>query len=229
MQQQHGVRGRDRTGSGTSFWLALLAALGLHTIILLLPIAMQTPAPDSSIDLVELQLTTYSPPAPFADPVPEPPEPVAEAEELIAEVATPEIQAAPPAPTQVPVQKEEDATAIEPQRNRVTQSILAARFFTQESEADKLFGKPLVLPDTAAYNRFQQPIGQDMITMLDQPLPDLPFAYTPGLVRFAYDPGVKGDLQRFWDVITPEFGWKTDSGFEVRCIWVLVIVGCGWK
>ena len=65
--------------------------------------------------------------------------------------------------------------------------------------------------------------------MLDQPMPDLPFAYTRGLVKFAYDPGLKGDLQRFWDVITPEFGWRTKNGTEFRCIWVLIIGGCGWK
>jgi len=65
--------------------------------------------------------------------------------------------------------------------------------------------------------------------MLEQPLPDMPFAYTPGLVNFDYDPGVKGDLQRFWDVITPEFGWRTNNGTEFKCVWVLVIAACGWK
>ena len=65
--------------------------------------------------------------------------------------------------------------------------------------------------------------------MLDQPLPDLPFAYTHGLVNFAYEPGVKGDLQRFWDVITPEFGWRTKYGTEVKCILILVVAGCAWK
>jgi len=68
-----------------------------------------------------------------------------------------------------------------------------------------------------------------MIDMLDQPMPDVPFAYTPGLIYFAYDPGLKGDIQRFWDVITPEFGWRTKYGTEVRCKLILVIVGCGWK
>jgi hypothetical protein len=68
-----------------------------------------------------------------------------------------------------------------------------------------------------------------MIAMLDQPMQKVPFAYTPGLVKFAYAPGVKGDLQRFWDVITPEFGWRTKNGTEFRCVWVLIIGGCGWK
>jgi hypothetical protein len=65
--------------------------------------------------------------------------------------------------------------------------------------------------------------------MLDQPLPDVPFAYTPDLVYFAYEPGVKGDLQRFWDIITPEFGWRTKYGTEVKCGLLLVIIACGWK
>ena len=68
-----------------------------------------------------------------------------------------------------------------------------------------------------------------MLTMLNRPMQDLPFEYTPGLVHFAYVPGVRGDLQRFWDVITPEFGWRTNNGTEVRCKLLLVVIGCGWK
>jgi hypothetical protein len=227
MQQR--TRGRDKTGSGTSFWLALAAALGLHAIFLLLPMTKQATTPETSHARIELQLTKYSPPEPAVEPAPEPPEPNTEAEGVVAKAMPHQTEAALPAPAQVAVPKEEIATRVEARRDRVTQSILAARFFRQEPEADKLFGRPLKLPDTATYNRFQQPVGENMMTLLDRPLPDLPFAYTPGVVKFAYDPGIRGDLQRFWDVITPEFGWRTDNGTEVRCIWVLVVVGCGWK
>lgn len=52
--------------------------------------------------------------------------------------------------------------------------------------------------------------------------------HTPGLIRFAYATGMKGDLHRFWDAITPEFGGITKYGTEIKCKWVLVIVGCAW-
>ena len=93
----------------------------------------------------------------------------------------------------------------------------------------QLFVQRVELHDSDPHTTFQFPEQENMITMLNQPMPELPFAYKAGLVNFAYDPGIKGDLQRFWDVITPEFGWRTKHGTEVRCIWILVIGGCGWK
>ena len=117
----------------------------------------------------------------------------------------------------------------EPEKRLLTSTILARQFITEESATDQLFGKPLQQPGTELYKEFHYPLRPDLLTMLDKPIPDVPFDYTPGLVYFAYDPGVKGDLQRFWDVITPEFGWRTKYGTEVRCVLVLVLVGCGWK
>jgi len=213
-------------------WLALAAALGLHAIILFLPIAGQAPVSESIPAQIELQLITFNP-QPVAEQVPdqqaeiEPPEIFTEPEEIIAKTAPEAFEPAPPPVADV--KKQKFASLSEAERTRLTRSILSAQFITQESETDKLFGKPLGLPDTAPQKDFHYPVRPNMISMLDQPLPDLPFAYQPGLVRFAYDPGVKGDLQRFWDVITPEFGWKTNNGTEIRCIWVLVVMGCGWK
>lgn len=117
----------------------------------------------------------------------------------------------------------------EPEREQLTNTVLSRQFFTDESAADQLFGKPLPQHNTELRKEFHYPPRQDMIDMLDQHMPEVPFTYTPGLIYFAYDPGLKGDIQRFWDVITPEFGWRTKYGTEVRCKWVLVIVGCGWK
>ncbi len=115
------------------------------------------------------------------------------------------------------------------ERRQLTNTILARQFFTEESAVDQLFGKPLPQHNTEIQKEFHYPLRQNMISMLDQPMPEVPFGYTPDLVYFAYEPGVKGDLQRFWDVITPEFGWRTKYGTEVKCILLLVIVGCGWK
>lgn len=108
-------------------------------------------------------------------------------------------------------------------------TILTRQFISEKPVTEQLFGARL-WPDSSEPRReFHYPARPDLLNMLDSPMPDLPFAYTPDLVRFAYDPGVKGDLQRFWDVITPEFGWRTKYGTEVRCKYVLVIVACGWK
>ena len=238
MPKRQQARGRNRTGSKTSIWLALAVALGLHAILLLLPMSRQIPQSASSPAQIELQLTTFSPqqpapqvPEPPTEPDPEivPPEAIAEAEEMIAEVKPEIIQAEFPPDPLMDAQPNEFADLSESERSRITSSILSAQFITRESEADKIFGKPLELPGSDVRKEFHFPTRPNMISMLDQPMPDLPFAYTPGLVRFAYDPGMRGDLQRFWDVITPEFGWRTDNGTEVRCVWVLVIVGCGWK
>jgi len=238
MQNRQQARGRNRTGSRTSIWLALAAALGLHAIVLLLPISRQIPPTESSPAQIELQLTTFSPqqPAPQVpeaptEPEPEivPPEVILEPKEFIAEVKPEVIQPEPPPDPLIEMQVTEFADLSESERSRITRSILSAQCITHESEADKLFGKPLELPGSDMQKEFHYPIRPNMISMLDRPMQDLPFAYTPDLVRFAYDPGVKGDLQRFWDVITPEFGWRTDNGTEFRCILVLVIVGCGWK
>jgi len=111
----------------------------------------------------------------------------------------------------------------------MTNTILARQFITEESVTDQIFGKQSQQKHTELIKEFHYPVRPDMLVMLKRPMQELPFAYTPGLINFAYEPGVKGDLQRFWDVITPEFGWITDNGTEFKCKWLLVIAGCGWK
>ena len=155
MQKRQQARGRNRTGSRTSIWLALAAALGLHAIVLLLPISRQIPLTDSSPAQIELQLTTFSPhqaapqvPEPPTIPEPEivPPQVIPEPEEGIAEVKPEVIQPEPPPDPLIEMQVNEFTDLSESERNRITRSILSAQFITQESEADKLFGKPLELP-----------------------------------------------------------------------------------
>ena len=51
-----------RTGKKTGIWLAFSFALGLHFILLFLPIASQMPVPENSRAPLELQLTTFNPP-----------------------------------------------------------------------------------------------------------------------------------------------------------------------
>lgn len=235
----------SRKGKKTGIWLAFFLALGLHFTLLFLPLTSQIPVPEDTRSFIELQLTTFSPqpvePLPPdidpEDPVTEPlPEPVLRPK-LPKVVLEDQVE---PVPAKTEVDSLTTGPAArnlppdldnmsDPARAQLTNTILMRQFITDESAVDQLFGKPLVQNNTEIQREFHYPNKKNMITMLDQPLPGVPFAYEPDLVHFAYEPGVKGDLQRFWDVITPEFGWRTKYGTEVRCIWVLVIVGCGWK
>jgi hypothetical protein len=245
MQSDRQKKLEIRTGKKAGIWLAFSFALGLHFVLLFLPIAVQTPVPDNSRVPIELLLTTFSPqPEASLPPIQKPEEPVTKPQPI------PQLTTAPPAVVHED-QTEPAPAGSEPaalttrlvarnlppdldnmskqEKRQLTSNILMRQFITEDSAVDKLFGKPLVQTNTEIQQEFHYPLKQNMLTMLDQPLPDMPFAYTPGLVYFAYEPGVKGDLQRFWDVITPEFGWRTRYGTEVRCILVLVLVGCGWK
>jgi hypothetical protein len=230
-----------RTGKKTGIWLALAVALGLHAVILLLPLNRQVPNSEYVQVPIELQLTAFSPPepvqiaelpAPVAQPLPAPePKPELMPEHLESVVDTqPETEQ--PLLTPIPLLRDFELdlkNLSEQEKSQLTNTILSRQFISEESAADQLFGRLLEQHSSELQREFHYPVREDMISMLNQPMPDLPFAYTPGLINFAYDPGVKGDLQRFWDVITPEFGWRTDNGTEFKCIWVLIIAGCGWK
>lgn len=243
MQVKRQTPVRFRSGKKADIWLSLSIVLGLHAIMLFLPIASQIPLDEDLRAPIELQLITFKPqatapletlpepevqlPASVTELTPEPPKNVVETHaENRPAVITPTPETAGLEARQL--QPDLD-TMSEPEKRHLANTILARQFSTKQSAADQLFGRPLVQQGSEFQSEFHFPHRQDMIAMLDQPMPDVPFAYTPGLVYFAYEPGVKGDLQRFWDVITPEFGWRTKYGTEVRCVWVLVIVGCGWK
>jgi hypothetical protein len=205
-------------------WVALATALALHALLLTLPLT--SPSPPARTRSIELELTTFLPtpqiaPGPVAEPAPavEPP-PVPEGR--LAEAIPPT-----PLPTPaVPDARQQPAAHRQSRAN--TAVILSRQYISEEPVIDRLFGRPL---ETAAAPQvdFRIPQRTGMLSMLDRPMQDLPFEYTPGLVHFAYAPGVRGDLQRFFDVITPEFGWRTDNGTEFRCVLMLVVIGCGWK
>lgn len=238
MQNCRQAQVQIRIGNKTGIWLALAVALGLHTVILLLPITSQKPPTENIRAQIELQLTTFTPPLPAAqvpaqlpetippvslnEPSPEPPIAIVEAQD---EVESPVLTTSP----QARDLEHNPEKMSEPAKSRLINSILTRQFISEESEADELFGRTLEQRSSEPQKEYHYPVRQNMIAILDRPMQDLPFAYKPGLVNFAYDPGVKGDLQRFWDVITPEFGWRTKNGTEFKCIWVLIIGGCGWK
>jgi len=243
MQEKRLTSIRFRSGKKADIWLALSIVLGLHTLILFIPIANQKPHIQDLRPPIELQLTIFKPPATdrletLNEPESQLPEPVPElAAETPQNVVETPLENKPAMITPVSQTTGFVARQLRPEldtmnqqeKRHLTNTILARQFGSEQSAADQLFGRTPVQQGSELQSEFHFPHRQDMITLLDQPMPEVPFAYTPGLINFAYEPGVKGDLQRFWDVITPEFGWRTKYGTEVRCIWVLVIVGCGWK
>jgi hypothetical protein len=228
-----GNRRKYKSKSAASSWVALAIAIILHATFLFIPLSKETPVTEFGPAQIELQLTTYSPP-PVVPEIDDQqvearsPGPIIESES-IAKTKPAVVQATPSPETTLQPRKSGTGFSLEKKKPLPVSSILAAPFITEESEADKIFGRPIGQYAAEYRREFHYPVRQDLISMLDEPLPELPFAYTPGLVHFAYEPGLKGDLQRFWDVITPEFGWRTDNGTEFRCVWVLVVMGCGWK
>jgi hypothetical protein len=231
----------NAVGSKTRLPLALGSALVLHGLVLLLPIDKQVAERRETPAQIELRLTTHEPPQPpmviaIPETMPEPlstPESIPElADQTITppdvSAEAPEITPTESSQTLIPINRDYQKMSSEEKR-RLTHTILSSQFITQEPVADRLFGKPIQMDSDSVKKEFHYPIQPNLVSMLDKPMQELPFKYTPGLVHFAYAPGVKGDLQRFWDVITPEFGWTTKYGTQVKCIWVLVIAGCGWK
>jgi hypothetical protein len=230
------------TGKRASIWFALALAMLLHAMLLLLAIERpdgQVSETGSHVEIVlEAKPATRNEPEPVSLPepveVPGPMEMPEPEESTIPEqapvVAQSPLEAPPVEETPLPllpVQRKTFEQMTEDDRQVLVSSLLSQQYFREKPLTEQLFGKPINKAGPQA--EFHLPYRADMISMLDKPMPDLPFAYQEGLIYFAYDPGVKGDLQRFWDVITPEFGWRTRYGTEVRCIWVLVVMGCGWK
>jgi len=240
-------RGHFRTGENPGIWLAIAVAIALHGIFLLLPVKGEKRPGQDRRQAIEIELAKIEPRAPAAVPQP------SESETEWRERSSEPLPGTRPPPVENPPQKlaasqpeeapEPPATAITPfpvnerdfdklsevEKKVLTSTILARQYITEESAAERLFGKYLVQDSSDFQKEFHYPLRKDLIEMLDQPLPNLPFEYTPGLVYFAYDPGLRGDLQRFWDVITPEFGWRTKYGTEVKCALILIIPGCVWK
>jgi hypothetical protein len=72
----------------------------------------------------------------------------------------------------------------------------------------------------------EPPPGDVMLALQDR-MPDLPFG-SSGLKLAFYSNGFRGDLERFGDAITQEFGFKTRYGTQVKCVLMVVLLVCGW-
>ncbi|NOR19527.1 MAG: hypothetical protein GQ538_05510 [Xanthomonadales bacterium] len=235
MQQQPDKKTRIRTAEKSRIWLALVIALGLHVVIFFLPATRQSLNSGDKRAQIEVQLINpiQQPTMPVPVMAPDPPlpelEPEIESLDRVVETKA-DTALANPEPAALTHESGSDFDRLSNTKEKhLANTILSAQFITEESISEQIFGKQFDLEIADPQKEFHFPARQGMVAMLDPPMPELPFAYTPGLVRFAYAPGVKGDMQRFWDVITPEFGWRTKNGTEFKCIWVLIIGGCGWK
>lgn len=236
----------DRKQSYGGMWLAITIAVLLHVFLLYLPVIQHQALPPLTTRSVEIQVTRFTP-EPTVENPPEPPTETiptpAKTPPPLAETPAPQTmqpqdaplpeprQTTPPVASTSAMQPEKQTAGLSTgpsERQALTSRILSRQYLSEESAADKVFGPAIQINSQPANKAFHFPDRDNMITMLDRPVNDLPFAYTPGLVEFSYDPGVKGDMQRFFDKITPEFSWRTKYRTKVKCKWVLVIVACGW-
>lgn len=233
--------GAEYKRSHTAMWLALTVALLLHAVFILTPLIKQFKPPRSDSISIEFQVKRLPPPAAPAEsveqkfesvplPVQSPPQQPGKKTSAKAE-NTPGNRVT-PLPAEA-LRQPEPSPGLTPELNRqqlqkLSPQILSSQFIREKSTTGNIFGAPSHNDPQAVQKEFHFPHRPNMLTMLDKPAPGLPFGYTPGLIEFAYDPGVKGDMQRFWDKITPEFGWRTKYGTKVKCKWVLVVAACGW-
>lgn len=249
MQETRKNSKRIPTGKQAGIWLSIVLAIALHTLFLFLPIPVNNPESGHKETLLALQLTKRAEPSTDPTPViaqeppalskPKPPlqqETRAESDsQTVSDVPkmlsdSEQAESAPTSPQKfMPYARTSFEHMNELEKQSIRSSLLLQQYIREASITEQLFGKPLKTEGSDHIAEFHLPARPDMISMLNKPVPDLPFAYQEGLVHFAYDPGVRGELQRFWDAITPEFGWRTKYGTEVRCIWVLVMGGCAWK
>lgn len=227
----------------SSIWLALAIALLVHIILLLVAANWRFKQPLSQSSRIEIRVE-YEDIPPFVEPRSEAVaaphgviKPVPQSIEQTSQEMPPAKPAEQPsmAPLPMPAQTSAQSTPANDQpgnlkttQQQQSRTILSSQFITEPSVTDKIFGPGMPATKHSETRGFHFPPQPNMVAMLDKPIPDLPFQFTEGLVHFAYEPGAKGDLQRFWDKITPEFGWRTNYGTEVKCAWVLVIAACGW-
>lgn len=216
--------GSQKSGSwkrpGGGIWPALAITAALHVALLFVTVERDSPAPPEPSQVVDISLVTPAPPEPVVvEPPPPAPEP------RVADRAVEPPATEPPLPNPEPPATEPAPASVDVvDLDQLAPRIKAAPWLDDDTPESVFGDNPAPaepLPD------FRWAERTDMITMLDQPLPALPFA-DPDLVDFAYAPGVMGSMHRGFDKITPEFGWTSKTGFKVRCKLILIVVGCGW-
>lgn len=195
------------------FGYFLLAAIGLHAALLLVPavrhavleplrapvvqVRLQAAAPPAETPVVE----TEPPPEPEPEPPPSRPQPAPE----------PVVRRAPPA--KAPVEDKPQPPVIS-----------AYRILDDLAEARRR--DPLLGVDTgpAAYAPFRPSLDQ----VLNEPSLQLPFRDTRIYLVDSYAPGIGGGIDRFFDAVTVPFSFQTKNNTRFECAWILIIAGCAW-
>lgn len=205
---------KKRLSRNRAFLAMLTVATAAHLALLLVPVVRQQADEIAEAPVVTVRLSTTRP----ETPEPEPPLPITEPAPQIepAEpVALAELPAAEPAPSAPP----------EAEKPRISaQRILSD--LRERQEKDPLSGfQPA--DDTPRPNYFvrHQPVLEDV---LNEPSLQLPFEDTRIYLVDSYDPGLLGDVEKFFDDVAVPFGFTTKNNTRVQCAWMLVVVGCGW-
>ncbi|MEM9531011.1 MAG: hypothetical protein AAGA23_08830 [Pseudomonadota bacterium] len=209
-------RRRRWRGPGVALWVwvALALHVGLLALLTRYPIAPPAQPPAISVRLAPAPETV--PPAieqrPIAPPRPLP-EPAPSAADQPGPGPVPQPQLTPP---------------ITPPRSTPTPTGADLLNRLSRYRLDGQSQLELTLPDSGPE---LLPLGladqSNMLQSLDRPTPLLPFEPGDMGVNF-YPNGVQGDVARLFDRITPEFGFVTSFGLEVKCKYVLIVVSCGW-
>ncbi len=191
------------------------AVTSLHLLLLLIPVVRQQAVEPLPSPFVSVRLSQPATEEPAPEPLPEPEPPEPPPLEAVEPVELAELPAPEPEPP-------EPEPAVKPQ-------ISAYRILSDLRE--KQNSDPLTSFDTGVqedrrdyYVRYQ-PSVEDV---LNEPSLQLPFRDTRIYLVNSYDPGLMGDVQRFFDDVTVPFGFTTKNNTRVQCAWILVIAGCSW-
>jgi hypothetical protein len=226
------IQGRDRLRLCFAFLLTLAA----HLFLVFLPdLPDRTPVALDS-DMITVRLTNEPGKYMAVDPLPEerPSPSTAPAPSPNPDPAPAPIQAeipSEPATTATPgmVVSRPDPEVPQPVNDALlSRSILASQFLPERKVSEPAIFTLSGRPSTTLQADFQYPVRKNMYDLMVPTLPDLPFAYTPGFVKFSYEPGFLGEIQRSWDAITPEYEFRTKNGTLVKCKLILIIAGCVW-
>jgi hypothetical protein len=191
------------------------AALAVHTLFVLVPLAEKKKPANAEQMTVQVRLSSPQPPieqspetAPFLEALRQPGNPILE-----------ELPAAPQA-----VQRQPVIEVVQPATDS-TRRVLSSQFDYENSVYEPLFGVNSPIEEKPDFYVRQR---SSLETVLNQPSLQLPFEDTRIYLVDSYDNGFMGGMEKFWDSVSVPFGFTTKNNTRVQCVWVLVIAGCGW-
>ncbi len=206
--------------------LASLVSIGLHAALIVWLLAINWQQPAGTDHILEVQLVQQQTPPPPVEPEPpdvEPPIPV-EPDEPESPVEPTEVPAPQPDRAPAPAQPTVvlSPTPVPP---TVTSTDILAQLDKYNWDEDR----PLITLETEpaeplALGHINQ---QDLLEMLDKPLPRLPFA-DPDTPFVFYSTGFKGEIEKLIDKITRRSSHTTRWGTKVECVYTLIGVFCGF-